>query len=439
MEAAPVTGGAADPKHRPRPDGLVEAEDAPDPPLPIAPVDQDASRDPADPRNMVDPFDARDPFDPDPIDRLNPIHSLDSIDQENPDDPGRPVDQPDPGDPPGSSDPQDSTDVDALEAVRRALAADPASFGFFQAVRLLERLHPERARVGRFAPPEDEVVRLGVNHSLAFPPAEIHDLRWPVGGPPAMRVNFLGLTGPQGVLPSHYTVLAAERAGSRKQPSALPAFLDLFHHRALSLFYRAWEKHRVAVPAERGESDPLRRRLLDFVGEGGGEDALADALVHGAGLLAAVPRGAAGLEQLVEQTFGVPAEVEQFVGRWVPLADADRCRLGDDDEGAGRQLGLAVAGDEAWHAQSGIRLRLGPLARRDFDRFLPAGDAYPLLRRLVRFYTHDQFDGELRLVLRREDVPACVLGADTAPPLGWSTWARSRPPVRDADDTVLPL
>lgn len=340
----------------------------------------------------------------------------------------------------------DDATASPLEAAGWALEADPASFDFFQAVRLLERLRPDRARVGRFADPADELVRFSVHPSLAFPPGELHDLEVREAGPAAMVVNFMGLTGPQGVLPPHYTLLARERAGAGGEAPAFGAFLDLFHHRILSLFYRAWEKGRVPLPAERGEDDPLRRHLLDVAGEGGvsreAGSVLEEALVHYAGLFAPAPRGAVALEQLLGDTFGVPVAVEQFVGGWHPLAAADQCRLGDDDdEDAGGGLGQgAVVGDEAWHPQSGIRIRLGPMRRAEYDRFLPAGPAYPLLRRLVRFYTHDQFECELQLVLAREDVPAFVLGGPGEPqPLGWSTWARARPMPRDADDTVLRL
>jgi type VI secretion system protein ImpH len=100
-----------------------------------------------------------------------------------------------------------------------------------------------------------------------------------------------------------------------------------------------------------------------------------------------------------------------------------------------------VVGDEVWHPQSGIRIRLGPLSKREYDRFLPTGAAWPLLRRLVRFFTHDQFECEVRLVLARDEVPACVIGVDegAAQPLGWSTWARTREFTHDAEDTLLAM
>jgi type VI secretion system protein ImpH len=327
-----------------------------------------------------------------------------------------------------------------LEAAARALAGEPASFGFFQAVRLLERLAPGRARVGGFGDPGAEVVRFGVNPSIAFPPSEVHELELdPAGGAARMSVNFMGLTGPQGVLPLHYTLLVRHRARSREPAPA--EFLDLFHHRLLSLLYRAWAKHRVAVAAERGERDPLLGHLLDLVGEGGGSVPEAGLAAY-AGLLSLPTRGAVALEQLLGDCFGVPAAVEQFVGGWYPLEPAELCRLGEDDGGPSDALGPgAVVGDEVWHPQSRIRVVLGPLSRRDYDRFLPTGADHALLRSLVRFHTHAQLEAELRLVLARDEVPGCVLGAEAGAgePLGWSTWVRTRPFDHDADDTLLPL
>lgn len=325
-----------------------------------------------------------------------------------------------------------------LEAGRR-LEEAPAAFGFFQAVRLLERLRPGRARVGRFADPADEVVRFSAHPSVAFPTGEVHGLAMDADGPARMAVNFMGLTGPQGVLPLHYTLLVRQR--NRDKDRAAGEFLDLFNHRALSLFYRAWEKARLPLAAERREDDALRRRLLNAVGEGAEpRTSPEEALVCYAGLFAPLPRGAVALEQLLGEVFGVPARVEQFVGGWYPLAVSEQCRLGEDGEDASDQVGLgAVVGDEVWHPQSGIRIRLGPLSKREYDRFLPTGAGYPLLRRLVRFYTHDQFDCEVQLVLRRDEVPPCVIGAadGAAQPLGWSTWATTRPPAYDPDETVL--
>jgi type VI secretion system protein ImpH len=344
-------------------------------------------------------------------------------------------------DPASAVAPADSGEpAEAMRLLERALRREPTAFGFFQAVRLLERLQRDRAPVGHYADPADEVVRFSVNPAISFPPSEIHALELPSDGPARMSVNFFGLTGAQSVLPYHYSLLVAERL--RARDGALAGFLDLFHHRLLSLFYRAWERHQVAVAYEKGQ-DSLRAHLLDLVGMGLDSqqerlDVPDDVLAYYAGLLGPEPRSALALEQLVADFFGVPVEVEQFVGGWYPLETGDQCSVGEE-VGASTRLGLgAVVGDEVWDHQMRVRIRIGPLARSQFDTFLPGGSAHEPLRALVRFFSHDQFDFEIQLVLARDEVPGCILG-DEDQPLGLSTWIRTTALERDADETILSL
>lgn len=330
-----------------------------------------------------------------------------------------------------------------LAGLEAALRRSPTAFDFFQAVRTLERLRPGRAAIGEFVDPAAEVVRFTVNPSISFPPAEIHALELPESGPARMSVNFFGLTGPLGVLPYQYTLLLAERL--RARDTAPAAFFDLFHHRIISLFYRAWEKNRFTVCYEKQRADRVSEHLLDLIGEpqpaAEGAVRSREALLFYAGLLGPEPRGAIALEQLLEDMFDTQVEVQQFVGGWFPLGGADQCALGAEDD-ASSQLGLgAVAGDEVWDQQARVRIRIGPLDARRYTGFLPGGEAHARLRELVRFFSRDAFDFEVQLVLARDDVPPCVLGDDAhAPqPLGWSTWMRTEPFTRDADETVLTL
>jgi type VI secretion system protein ImpH len=99
-----------------------------------------------------------------------------------------------------------------------------------------------------------------------------------------------------------------------------------------------------------------------------------------------------------------------------------------------------VAGEEVWDPQARVRVRLGPLTRRQYDDFLPFGTAYGPLRTLTRFFCGEQFDFEVQLVLARDEVPPSILGGDgPGSPLGWCTWMRSQPFSRNADDTILTL
>lgn len=328
--------------------------------------------------------------------------------------------------------------------LKTELTGDPYSFSFFQAVRLLERLLPGRTRVGVFSDPSEEVARFNVAPFISFPASQIQALEMEDDAPAKVTVNFMGLTGPLGVLPFHYTLLVADQLAARDE--ALRDFFDIFHHRFISLFYRAWEKNRFTVSYERDQRDRITEHLLDLIGLGPASyrDRLRvpdEALLFYTGMLTTQQRSAVGLQQLLEEHFDVPVEIQQFVGGWYPVSTATQCSLGDETSAAS-QLGLgAVAGDEIWDQQARVRIKLGPLTREQYDQFLPTGSAYELLRTLARFYSADQFDFELQLILARDEVPGCVVGADeeAAVPLGWSTWIRSVPFTHDADEAILTL
>jgi type VI secretion system protein ImpH len=343
----------------------------------------------------------------------------------------------------GAADPDLSGAPAHLLDVERELRKAPGEFNFFQAVRLLHLMSPGSETVGVSAAPEREPVHFAVNPDLAFPASDIKSIDWG-NRPPTMMVNFMGLTGPMGVLPRPYSELIAERL--RSKDTTLAAFLDIFNHRAISLFYQAWEKYRYAVVFERKQQDRLSRYLFSLVGLAtpglqGRLNIPDQALLFYTGLLALQPRSAAALESLLEDYFGVPVEVEQFSGRWHELSPADRCAV--DGESFNTRLGITtVVGDAIWDEQAKIRIRLGPLTSRQYLGFLPGGAALESLRSLAAFFTNGEVEVDVLLVLERAETPACDLGkaGDEGPRLGWFTWMKSRPEFdRDPADTVLPL
>jgi type VI secretion system protein ImpH len=332
----------------------------------------------------------------------------------------------------------------AATRVGEALRREPFAFDFFQAVRLLERFLPERTSVGRFAHPQTEVARFGVNPSLAFPASQIQALDSPEAGQVKMTVNFMGMTGPEGVLPNPYTSLIIERL--RASDTSPRDFLDIFNHRIISLFYRAWRKYRFDVAYEQGERDLFSRHLLSLLGLGseGLRDRQAvsdDSLIYYAGLLAQRPRSAQALQQILADYFNVPVAIEQFAGAWYRLDPETQCHLSEGSSESG-ELGFgAVVGDEVWNQQSKVRIVLGPLTLERYADFLPDGKSWGPLGAWVQFFSNDEWDFEVKLILEREQVPACTLGAEgtSGPQLGWVSWVKSAPFRRDPDDTVLAL
>jgi type VI secretion system protein ImpH len=363
-------------------------------------------------------------------------------------------------------------------APARRLFEEGFNFDFFQAVRLLQRMEAGRALVGHSGPPVAEAVRFRARISLSFPPSSIYEILRPTSSRPVpvMVQAFMGLTGPSGVLPRHYTELlyTIERDVRTPDKHALRDWLDLFNHRMVSLFYRAWEKYRFYIPFERGDYDgaepdpftqalyslvglgppPLRRRLRvvaqDEVDEYGEpkERVLAQVedlvLLHFGGLLGHRPRCAVGLEAMLRDYFQVPARIEQFRGQWLKLEPPSQTRLGG--ERGNNEVGVsAVAGRRVWDRQSKFRVRIDSMTYAQFIEFLP--DRAPIRERktffllvhLVRLYADPGLDFDVQLVLKAEEVPKLQLtGAGTfGAHLGWNTWLLARPMCADADDAII--
>jgi type VI secretion system protein ImpH len=333
--------------------------------------------------------------------------------------------------------------------LEQQLFEEPYRFDFFQAVRLLERVLPRHGPVGEDTKAPAEVARFRAHNALTFPPSAIHDLaRGNDGHPPQMTVAFMGLTGTSGVLPRHYTELILERA--RRKDRAFADFLDIFNHRLIALFYRAWQKYRVPIAYEQAAhratgEDPFTRSLFDHFGMGttglrGRLQVEDQTLLFYAGLLAQHPRSATALEGMLADYLASPVRVVAFQGEWLPLSEDNRSRLGAGAGEANNVLGrTALLGRRFWDQQARFRLRIGPIGFGFFCELLPCGREFRALAQLTRFFVGQELDFDVQLVLRRDEVPRCRLG-DTGPRgprLGWSTWLKTKPFAHDADQAVL--
>ncbi|GGF11196.1 hypothetical protein GCM10011611_16050 [Aliidongia dinghuensis] len=321
----------------------------------------------------------------------------------------------------------------------QALAEKPYRFGFFQALRRLENLYADRPRIGTSEHAAEDPVRLAQEAHLVAAPATLAAFEpGSPGGLPRLTSYFFGLFGPQGPLPLHLTEFARERQRHHGDPTMV-RFMDLFHHRMLSLMYRAWAINEPTVSFDRPGDDPFGRYLGATFGLGMGElrdrDELPDAVrLHYAGLFAAQTRPAAGLQTILAGYFGLPVAIEEFVPGWMKLPDELRWHLGSTPD-SGTLSQSAAPGARVWSCQHKFRIVFGPLSLEEYERLLPGGESLARLVPLVRFYMGDELTWDIKLILRREEIPRFELGGRNR--LGWTSWGLSSPPTRDAQDLEL--
>jgi type VI secretion system protein ImpH len=325
------------------------------------------------------------------------------------------------------------------------LIDEPYRFNFFQAVRLLERIYPESSPVGTEMTPNNEIVRFKSYLSLTFPASQIQSMREVFDESSEQKrlemfINFMGMIGIIGVLPIHYTELAMSRA--RYGDHTFASFMDIFTHRSVSLFYKAWEKYRFPIQYERG-NDSFTEYLFDFAGLGtpglrGRMDLEDENLIPYGGLIAQKPHSSSALGQMLADYFGIEAKVQQFFGQWLNLEEESFTRIGRNNHSLGANT---IVGTRVWDYQSKFRVLLGPLKFTRFRAFLPDGTAYKSMHSIIKFMVGQELDYDVQLRLQAKEVPSCILTtrAQRRPMLGWTTFLKTKPFTQDDEQVILQI
>jgi type VI secretion system protein ImpH len=328
-------------------------------------------------------------------------------------------------------------------SVAQLLIAEGWRFELFQAVRLLQKMAPDRVPVGEGQEPDREAVRFRSRVAFDFPASEVQEIELPdaEGDPVRVVVNALGLAGALGPLPAPFSELLVQRTWAKD--FAFRDFLDIFNHRLVSLLVRAKKRHRAGFSWDRPDRESFSRAAFGLMGLGtpglaGRMDVEDRTLLQYAGIVARRARSIVGLEVILADYFGVRVHSRQLVGRWLEIPEDQQTALGvfvgRNHELTAVRAG-AVLGRRTWDQQAGFELRLGPLTLGQFLDFLPIGRSYRSLAQLIRFYAGEEHDCDLRLTLKAAEIPPCRLGA--GPRLGWSSWLRTKPFAEDDSQVCL--
>jgi len=328
--------------------------------------------------------------------------------------------------------------------VRALLENEPFMVEFFQAVRLLQRMESARAPVGYFVTPNKEAIRFSALPSLAFPPSQLYALERQDNGQYRLVVQFMGLSAAITIMPHVYTEQMLLLL--KNKDAAMAEFFDIFNHRVISLFYRGWEKYRFFIGYEASERDTVTPRMLDFLGLGTEglrkRSGLPDeAYLSYLGLLGRHVRSAGALKKILEDYFGVSITIHQFAGTWRSLPPANQSILGGSNR-ASEQLGVGtVVGNEVWDHHGRIRISIGPMSFDRYVGFLPGHGAHKALADWVRFFSSEQYEAEVQLILNRDEAPACQLGlrGEYEPRLGLASWLKTKPLQYDPGDALFLL
>jgi type VI secretion system protein ImpH len=302
----------------------------------------------------------------------------------------------------------------------------PYEFDFHQAVRLLEKMRPEAHPLGEGSNPLKEALSIESRVTLSPSGADIQSLTpSATDKPPTLTINFLGLGGIQGPLPTPYTEMLVER--SRQKDSGFKDFLDIFNHRLASFWHRMRKKFVLGIAQVRPDTTPEGKAFLDLVGIE--PDPLRNRLaVSDQALLSFAPafwkrpRSLIGLQRMLRSYFNLPITVSQFQGSWQVAQARDLTRIGIREFGQHQVLGKsAVLGRRSWHQTDGISLQIPPLTYKQYIHFQEeTALEYTALRDLTYFYIGLGQNVHVTFAIKREEIEPTLLNGRFG--LGRTTW-----------------
>jgi len=330
------------------------------------------------------------------------------------------------------------TETSALNFLAE-VSEKPYRYGFFQTVRRINCFYDNKPLTGRSFRPVDDPIRFTQEPYTFFAPATLGGLKIDGSSPyPCLSQRFLGLFGPNGPLPLHITEFARDRS-RHHHDHTLASFADMFHHRAVSLFYAAWAQSQPVVQFDRPAEDRFAMYVGSLIGLGLPSLRDADSMHHVsklgfAGHLGSLPRHVSGLVSVVKGYFNVPTQVYEFIAHWMRIPKGDLVLLGEGSMNGclGRDTTI---GERVWQRQDKFQLRLGPLSLEKYESFLPTGRSFDALVSAVRNYVGIEYLWEVNLVLKKEEKPVTCLGKSGA--LGWTSWLETEQQMDHVDDLLL--
>lgn len=332
------------------------------------------------------------------------------------------------------------------------ITQSPNGFSLFNTLRFVDAKYSDAPRIGQGNKASDEHIVLRQQPSMAFAHTPLsHFIPANEDFPKDQLFNLVfGLFGPMGAMPYHLTEHAHNREHQFNDPT-FARFADVFHHRMISLLYRAEANSQPCIEMDRPEDNDFDLLIGALSGLAQLDDDLSDNFskndnkqsaqsafknkwdrLHRSGLFSLATRPADGLKSLIIDFLQLPVEIEQLSGGWLQLAPEDQFNIGLFSNN--NQLGVNTSlGEQVFDAQHKFTIKIGPLNIEDFYHLLPNTDLFKQLREMVRLYSNDEYDWDIELELKSHHVPKFQLGMQSQ--LGWTTWAGS--PTQIADQKVL--
>lgn len=321
-----------------------------------------------------------------------------------------------------------ATDITPEQAkLLQAFTEQCRGYSFFQMVWLIHKIFPGASAVGGSGPFSKEPIRFRANASLAFPISDVESLSQDEKFHRLlMTVNFMGLYGPASPMPAHFTenIVCYD-----PEHHDVRHFLDMFHHRFISLLYRAWQKYRYFFVYKEGGQDYFSNWMFALIGVGDPKLRKFSSiqwikLLPFINLLSVRSHSADTLKAILSKYFGgTQVGIEECIGKMVHIDESQQNQVGVLNATLGQNC---LLGSKVFDRSSSFKLVLGPMDYEHYRYFLPHGRYHRPLRELVRFVLNDPLAFDVELVLKGGQIPQLRLQHNNSCQLGGSAWLGER-------------
>lgn len=296
--------------------------------------------------------------------------------------------------------------------------------GFAPLIRYLDANAPLAARVGYSVSPKQDCVRFGQTplmyfHSSAFTGVKFEKKT----GEYKLKNSYWGMLGINGPLPSHLTEYAIERK-FRLKDSTFAEFLDVFNHRFISLFYRAWADAQPVVSHDRPEQDKFKDRLQAFSGEQDGSRDMfnQNKNIHQylAGLFSQKNRSGKALSQILSEYLHLDVSINEFQGRWYDLEPDQQTQLGQSNA----LLGVdSIAGNRTFQRCFNFSINIGPVNYDQYIRLLNSPQRLDSIVQLTQKAVGQEYEFSINIILKAFQTKPSQLGSAK---LGINSWCQDK-------------
>ncbi|ALQ56518.1 MAG: type VI secretion system protein ImpH [Pseudoalteromonas tetraodonis] len=296
---------------------------------------------------------------------------------------------------------------------------------FYKAVFIIEnqlKKHGLEYRyVGYDSSPKQELIKFTATQKFGYPgnaitkleQASFEDGLHKVN----MQISFMGLTGCSGALPQFYSELVMQRL--RYKDTTMRDFYDMFNHRLVSLYYRAWKKYKPSLNhVNKDKNKDPYTQILGLLSGGYNDHQL-----HFSGLYSRKIRNAFDLKSVLSSYLGCDVVIKQMVGKWHDLKPQEQTCLASERlyEGQHARLGVdTVIGKKIWDISSNIEIHISTTDIDKAKSLLPKGKLFELATKIVKDYAGNAISFRLIIESDFQQLDAvqlskreCQLGANS--------------------------